>query len=267
MILDMQDSGISQDLFLHGKREIISTNYLIRKKLIKKGDVILEIGANIGYYALLESTLMNGTGKIYAVEPNKKNYRILKKNVEQNMLKNIEPYNFAFGERNGNAKLYLSKGYNTHSMIKGNYHIGAEDVKQMKVDTFLKGRDAPTMIRMDVEGYEYQIIKGMKKTLKTGCNILMEIHPDILSRKQIMEILNLLETNDYKIKTVIVDPREHLISKMGLPINNVFLTTLLTMLGVEKELKFGNYDVSLSALPDFIDQFPWIAPHILFVKN
>ena len=72
MILNLKDEGISRELACYGVHEKNSTEEV--KKIIKKGMKILEIGANIGYYALLETKLAGDTGHLYALEPSPSNY-------------------------------------------------------------------------------------------------------------------------------------------------------------------------------------------------
>ena len=92
MNLHLHDKGISKELFTYGKREHLSTDLVLEGKVIKPGDVVLDLGANIGYYALMESMIVGGEGKVYAVEPSPENYKMLKENIELNGFTNIEKY-------------------------------------------------------------------------------------------------------------------------------------------------------------------------------
>ena len=79
MYLDETDLGLSWDLITDGIREA----YLVEivKKELKKGDIVIDIGANIGYYVLLESKIVGEKGKVYAIEPVPQNVDILRKNL------------------------------------------------------------------------------------------------------------------------------------------------------------------------------------------
>ena len=68
MYLNLNDFGLSKYLFLNGIREPECTK--IMKQELKSGMTIAEIGANIGYYALMEATIIGDSGKIYAIEGN-----------------------------------------------------------------------------------------------------------------------------------------------------------------------------------------------------
>src|SRR3989344_4906353 len=73
MQLHLDDEGISADLALDGVREPMSTKTV--KEEVKHGYTVIEIGANIGYYALMESGLVGNRGRIYAIEPSPNNFR------------------------------------------------------------------------------------------------------------------------------------------------------------------------------------------------
>src|SRR5208283_4730282 len=100
---------------------------------------------------------------VYAVEPVEGNIELLKKNVRLNNLKNVDIFQRAFGECNEESKIYVSNFSNLCSMNKNSTVgkiIGTQSVSKETVDTFLKNKSSPSLIRMDVEGYEYEILSG-----------------------------------------------------------------------------------------------------------
>ncbi|MDN3720579.1 hypothetical protein QW131_18295 [Roseibium salinum] len=72
MKLDPSHRGLDRDLLLDGIREPIATGYIMR--MLNSNDVVLEVGANLGYYALIEARMCQ---KVYAVEPHPGNYQRL----------------------------------------------------------------------------------------------------------------------------------------------------------------------------------------------
>jgi len=97
MYIHFDDDGISKDLYLYKEREKFATERL--KSFIKEDDIIVEIGANIGYYVLLENKLAR-KGKIFALEPMPFSRKLLTMNVKLNNAKNIEIFPFAIGDQN-----------------------------------------------------------------------------------------------------------------------------------------------------------------------
>ncbi|MCX7912750.1 MAG: FkbM family methyltransferase, partial [Dehalococcoidales bacterium] len=202
MLLDLKnDAGISKALFIYRKREHLCADFLMRGGIIREGDVVLDIGANIGYYALMEARLVGEKGVVYALEPVSKNFNILKRNVALNGVKNIELYQLAAGDESGDSYINVSRMGNLSSMFDrhpgGGSFEGREPVHLVTVDEFLLGKRPPGFIRFDVEGYEYAIIRGMKKTLDLKPDLFIEIHASLLEKARIEEMITLLGERDH----------------------------------------------------------------------
>lgn len=261
MILFPKKGDINTDLYLYRKREPICTEYLINSGIIKKNDVVLDIGANIGYYVLVESQLVGRDGKVYAVEPVRDTFKVLEKNVRLNNLGNVSTYQFAFGDKNSHAEIFVSNQSNLCAMNKeavGGVVLGVQDVAMMTVDEFVKDKTAPSLVRMDVEGFEYEIIKGMTQTLKGNTKILLELHtqPTCLRPGKLEELLQILEDNHYKIKFIVY---EHKVRE------NWVTRVLLRRAG--DQLPITGSNISIHHLKEFIPLYRDLtAPNILFEK-
>lgn len=207
MCLDMTDPGISSELFFDGIREIGATEFV--KTLLKEGDVVADIGANIGYYALMESRLVGDTGKVYAIEPINKNIQHLQNNINLNRCKNICLLELAIGDENKRETIYLSEKSNLNSMIDHEDLdiIGKTEVDMLTFDTFLQEKEIemPKMVRMDVEGYEYEIIEGMPKTLSSENSpiLFIELHTHILGKLKTKDLLIRLKEYGYDILHIV----------------------------------------------------------------
>ncbi|KYK28102.1 hypothetical protein AYK20_01700 [Thermoplasmatales archaeon SG8-52-1] len=176
MYLNLEDFGLSKQLTLNGIREPECTR--IMKKELKKGMVIADIGANIGYYTLLEASIIGKTGKIYAIEPFPSNFDLLNKNINLNSYENIiESYNIAISNCSGTEKLYFKDKHNQCNMLENGLE-GYVEVKTETFDNFMVNKQKPNLIRMDIEGYEYYVLDGMKKTIKqcNSCKMFIELH-------------------------------------------------------------------------------------------
>jgi len=195
MYLDPTDYGLSRDLACGGIREPACTRILLRE--LKKGMIVVDIGANIGYYALMEARTVGEKGKVYALEPHPKNFEILRKNIEINGYQNIKAYQIAIGDRKGRAKLGVSDYSNLHKIIEEKESDFTQyiEVEITTLDEFLKDKESPNFIRMDIEGYETKALQGMKKTLKETeppLKLFIEIHPFLTDTKWLQrELLDL----------------------------------------------------------------------------
>ena len=99
------DKYIGQRIALE-KYEPYETKLILRQ--VKKSDVAVDVGANIGYYTILLADKVGKTGKVYAFEPDKINFEILLKNIKANNLENVIAVNVAVGSKNGKDYLYKS---------------------------------------------------------------------------------------------------------------------------------------------------------------
>lgn len=213
MYLDLKDKGISKQLILNGTREELQTELV--KRILKPGMKVLDIGANIGYYALIEAQAIGKTGKIYAIEPALENIKMLQKNIELNNLKTkIDLHHLAVSNKVGKAKLYISSKSNLNTLIKPSKNTnklllldkGVADINTVTVDSFIKNNKLD-FIRMDVEGFEVEIFKGMKNTLKRNkVMILFEAHPFLYKnpKKTVKKYLVEMNKLGYNV-TMIVD--------------------------------------------------------------
>lgn len=173
MSLDLSDEGLSRDLFQFGIRERASTRMM--QKILSEDQVVVDIGANLGYYVLMEAKV---GASVYAIEPVPDNFEKLNENIELNEYKNVTTYQMAIGDKNATARMALSEKSNLH-VITTDDDANTISVKVVTLDDFLKDKKIPDIVRMDVEGYEYEIIKGMPKTLngmKQGSWLFMEVH-------------------------------------------------------------------------------------------
>jgi len=209
MILDLKDRGISRELALYGVHEKASTEQI--KKLLAPGMKIVEIGANIGYYLLMEAKLIGKEGYIYAFEPSPYNLNLLRRNINLNNYHNVEIHQKAVGSQNKKAKFYIANRSNLSGFIKREnmkymYRNDGDDIIKVdviKLDNFLKEKKID-LIRMDIEGFEKEALKGME-TVLSGKNppryFFIEVHSKLLHKKNSSggEIVKYMERFGYLV--------------------------------------------------------------------
>lgn len=140
------------------------------KKYVKKGDIVLDIGANIGMYSILISRIIGHTGKVYAFEPDPTTAYYLKENLRLNNCLNVVVLQLALSEENGKIILnkpegsgdsfnYISK---TETENQSNDSIGA-----IRLDDFLEANKIGRIdfVKMDIEGAELLCMKGAKEIM------------------------------------------------------------------------------------------------------
>ncbi len=170
------------------------------RQYVKDGSVFVDAGANNGYFSLLVARLLKGTGKVYSFEPVATTYKRLLQNIELNGFSNIEPYNFALGSYRHDAFINVSDtndGFNSLVEIRGSRTRIAVDV--IPLDEIV-GNNRVDIIKMDVEGYEREVIKGATNVIRSNENIKVIFeHNPALSRHGNEDEFNLLKRLGFKI--------------------------------------------------------------------
>ena len=142
------------------------------KKLGTKGKIV-NVGAAQGFYAVFSALAGND---VTAIEPDPENYAFLKKNALINNLK-IKLHPIALSKNHGHSKFFVSsmKILSSINPIKGAREI---DVLVSTLDRVLDGQQTGrTLIKIDVEGAELDVLKGAEETMKGEVSLIMEVHP------------------------------------------------------------------------------------------
>jgi FkbM family methyltransferase len=133
------------------------------KQHIKPGSVVLDIGANTGFYAARLSRMAGTGGKVHCFEPDKQNFERLRAAVKD--CSNVTLYNKAAGQRTENLTIYLSGELNVdHRTYKPERYASEETVEAVAIDDLFAGQRVD-FIKMDIQGYEPYALAGMKATL------------------------------------------------------------------------------------------------------
>jgi len=202
------DTGISLELSVYGIHEPITTK-IISKKL-KKGMVCVDIGANIGYYALLESKIIGPTGKVIAIEPVPNTFSYLEKNLKSHNQSKFQTYNLSCSDMDTTSYFLVNKKSNISKIVTESDKIldGEKKilVKTKKLDNILlKTEKKIDFLRMDIEGYELKVLLGAKNTIEKFKPIIQtEIHSKILGYSQTKSLLEFFKNQNYEITSFLI---------------------------------------------------------------
>lgn len=176
---------------------------------IKPGDVVLDIGAHIGYYTLMAAKRVGKQGRVYAFEPSYDNFALLTKNIKINGYKNVALVNKAVAESTKKAKLFLSRvSSGMHSLIDiDSDNKNTIPVNAVGIDDFF-GKNPPrvSVIKMDIEGGEYGAVEGMTHLLKKSKHLTLfaEFSPFAIRRakRSPRGFLSLLKSCGFKLYSI-----------------------------------------------------------------
>lgn len=163
------DKGVESWLFYTGDYER-GTQHII-KKILNKGDSFVDIGANIGLMTMLASKRVGEEGIVYSFEPEKETFQVLQDNIGINKTKNIKIFNYGLSDKNEKKRIYLDnkKGRGGNSLIKGEGVKSGSLIELKKLDSMI-GKDVSrpiTMMKIDVEGWEINVLKGAELLLQS----------------------------------------------------------------------------------------------------
>ncbi len=153
---------------------------LIRRN-IRPGDVVLDIGANIGFYTTIFSELTGSNGQVHAFEPDPENCDHLRDATKK--LENVNVINKAVDSKSGKLKLFTSKKLNVdHRTYKTDDFDRELEVEAISIDDFFRNNNPGKVvdfIKIDIQGFEMEAMKGMIHLLESNpqLNILSEFWP------------------------------------------------------------------------------------------
>jgi FkbM family methyltransferase len=195
------------ELFLNGYYEYETTKIVL--KVLKEGELCIDVGANCGYYTILFSKIVKEKGSVLSFEPDKNNLFFLIRNVEYNRCNNVRIYPYAVSDSDGFAILYIDKkgGGDSHIIESTESKINNEniEIRTIKLDS-LDYNKLIYLLKIDVQGNEVKVFKGLSKTLTNIRYIIFEYWPTgIIERSKenpflIFEILSKNDFNLYLIK-------------------------------------------------------------------
>ncbi len=143
------------------------------KAMLKPGQVLVDLGANIGYYTLLGARLVGEAGKVIAFEPNARNLELLYASIVENALKNVLVLPVAASDTPQLLRLQAF-GSNGFLVPPVGLEAGAQYVQAVAVDHILMAESRIDVVKLDIEGFEPFALRGMR-------NLLDKHHPAILT--------------------------------------------------------------------------------------
>lgn len=194
---------IDRILFWHGYYE--KKFVLLLEELLKEDDVFVDIGANIGYYSLIASKKAV-KGLVFAFEPFSGNRSELEDNISLNRINNIQVSALAISNEKTSKTLFVSANDNTGMtgfQKPSNFNGAIETIHTITLDEWAKENhiDRINMIKIDIEGAEYEALEGISNVLTEMKPVVMiEIQASLLAKykKQPGDIYRFMKNHGYR---------------------------------------------------------------------
>ncbi|MFZ5649656.1 MAG: FkbM family methyltransferase [Bacillota bacterium] len=176
LVIPSDDLSMAPDLLIHGLHEPELTHYFLKN--IKEGFTVVDLGANLGYFTVLLGHLVGPKGKVIAYEADPRSFSFLMDNISINYfhdhvtIHNKAVYSsacripfYSTGRFRGNSSIYRhGDGYFKYY----NDSISEIEVEAEPLDIYLGGIESIDLVKMDIEGGEYQAFMGMAGLIGSG---------------------------------------------------------------------------------------------------
>ena len=183
------------------------------QKHLKSGDVFYDIGANIGFFTTIGASLVSQSGQVYSFEPVPQNASALKHNIQINSFSNVDIVDKAVSKESGKGELLLGDYSGSHTLSttdqssRPKKYQSKISVEIVSIDNLIDQQaiKPPSVVKIDVEGAELDVIEGMCETIQKFKPVLIYEIDDrkedglLLQEKEINKLIN---SFDYKIEVL-----------------------------------------------------------------
>jgi FkbM family methyltransferase len=187
---------------LYQNREYYRQDEEIMRRILRPGDVFVDVGANIGTWSLYASTLIGESGKVYAFEPHPRTAGFLKRNIDLNRFRNIEVSVTAVGDSQKMVMLEEKDNDSTNNIAEN----GTIPVPMTSLDAVLPACDI-RLLKIDAEGSELQVLQGAARTLQRTQLVYIECWDSYFNQRgyRSLELLRILTDDGFSIDV----PHDH----------------------------------------------------------
>jgi FkbM family methyltransferase len=170
-------------------------------RTVRSGDVVYDLGANVGFYTLLAAKLAGPTGRVVAFEPVPRNLGYLRRHLALNQCENVSVVAAAVSDRSGTARFRDGPAHTVGTLARDERGY---DVQVVALDDYCAA-PAPRVIKIDVEGAEADVLRGAARVLREARPIvLLSTHSTALRH----ECIGLLAEAGYGVVPMGGDPAD-----------------------------------------------------------
>jgi FkbM family methyltransferase len=190
---------IGRHIYKYGAHDPVLTRFLKQTLTLQPGDVVLDIGANIGWYSLILNSIAPEGVDIFAFEPHPSNLALLEENLRRNSASKVTVVPCAVSDHPGEQDMFAYAGENTgrHSLLPINDGEKIR-IRTVTLDEFWEerglGKRIPRFMKIDIEGYELMALRGGLGVLGRSPAVLLEYSPKFMLDAGLapMELLDMM---------------------------------------------------------------------------
>jgi len=204
---DQRDQHVSKGIAEQGLWEAYETELFIDR--IEANAIIVDVGANIGYYSLIAADQLQGSGQVIAFEPDVRNFALLEKNLQENVLSGVRAVNAALSNKKAAGHLFLSdSNFGDHQIYDNGDNRPHQAIELLNGGEYLSDKISHIdLLKIDTQGAEYGVIAGLMPLLRASgprLSIIIEFWPFGLRRAgaSAHQLLDLLISLDLPIAII-----------------------------------------------------------------
>lgn len=213
-LYDSKDTTIGKDLDNYG--EYSEGEVALFKDVINIGDVVIEVGGNIGVHTIVLAKLVHISGKVFVYEPQKNNYYTLCANIMLNHLEHVYAYQNAISNKKDIAHFPEVSTRYTHT--SGTFCITCDYSKfptyPIKTVTIDELHNSCNFLKIDAEFHSFEILTSAKKLIQKAKPL---VYVEYADKKEYTNVYNFLKENNYQV----YDHTTHLYNKNNFSNNKI----------------------------------------------
>lgn len=201
------NSPVSQYMYFHNSpRWLVTADVLFLKRLLRSGDVVIDIGANVGPICITLAKYLGDASRIYAFEPHPRIFDYLQGNLQLNSLRNVEAYNCALGDDEGEVQFTDLCNDDANYVVRD--ETSGENVIKValrRLDSFEFAHRPITLIKIDTEGYELFVLRGAERALDNTQFLYLEAYEPNYQRfgYSLGDVVEFLSTRGWRLYQVV----------------------------------------------------------------
>ncbi len=193
-VLDLEVEGIRAQFYVPSPGELRFLEsfdgekhlFEVLARTLQPGDCLYDIGAGVGLYTVFLAKVVGELGKVIAFEPERYSFGRLQEHLKLNGLTNVRTHCLALGDRTDQGKFCVPDKRGWCSFLQSHESVSGERTEVVAGDLFVRAGNLPLprAAKIDVEGHEYAVLRGLRETLaQPPCELVCcEIHPRLLPK-------------------------------------------------------------------------------------
>lgn len=141
----------------------------ILRQYVRSGDVVIDAGANAGFFTMLASRLAGPQGLVYAIEPLERNARFIRRHIALNSVANVHVLQLALSDHAGTALFSAERNPSMGHISDG----GDVEVELATLDELARSMPSPSLVKMDIEGGEHAALLGGREMLRRARPVIL----------------------------------------------------------------------------------------------